>query len=86
MKAVRLSGLEGFESLTTALCLLGILAVAVAQGKGSSEQPFSIPAGLPVGAKVPPFALRDQFDRTQSNETLKGPDGTILLFFRSADW
>jgi hypothetical protein len=42
--------------------------------------------GLQVGSKAPAFKLRDQFDRAQSNETLKGSNGTILLFFRSADW
>jgi hypothetical protein len=36
--------------------------------------------------KAPPIALRDQFGRMQTNETLEGTKGTILLFFRSADW
>jgi hypothetical protein len=71
---------------TIVLCLFSILAVAIAQEKGSSQRPVSAPFGLPVGAKAPPLALRDQFDRPQSNETLKGSNGTILLFFRSADW
>ena len=42
--------------------------------------------GLPVGQKAPAFSIRDQFGYEQSNETLKGPNGTVLLFFRSADW
>ena len=42
--------------------------------------------GLPVGQQAPALALRDQFCHEQSNETLKGPNGTVLLFFRSADW
>jgi hypothetical protein len=42
--------------------------------------------GLEVGQKAPAFSARDQFGREQSLETLKGPKGTILLFFRSADW
>src|SRR5260370_40930556 len=42
--------------------------------------------GLPVGQKAPAFAARDQSGREQSNETLKGSKGTVLLFFRSADW
>jgi len=33
-----------------------------------------------------PFAAVDQFGQRISNETLKGTDGTVLLFFRSADW
>ena len=42
--------------------------------------------GLPVGRKAPPFALRDQFGQEQTLQSLKGPRGTVLLFFRSADW
>jgi hypothetical protein len=42
--------------------------------------------GLAVGQKAPAFSARDQFGREQTLETLKGPKGTVLLFFRSADW
>ena len=42
--------------------------------------------GLPVGRKAPPFSLHDQFGHEQTLESLKGPRGTVLLFFRSADW
>jgi hypothetical protein len=42
--------------------------------------------GLAVGQKAPAFSVRDQFGRVQTLETLKGRNGTVLLFFRSADW
>ena len=42
--------------------------------------------GLAVGQKAPAFSVRDQFGRVQTLDTLKGPNGTVLLFFRSADW
>lgn len=42
--------------------------------------------GLPVGKKAPDFSLSDQFGREQTLESLKGSHGTVLLFFRSADW
>jgi hypothetical protein len=42
--------------------------------------------GLAVGQKAPAFSARDQFGQEQSLTTLKGPNGTALLFFRSADW
>jgi len=42
--------------------------------------------GLEVGQKAPAFSARDQFGEEQTLETLKGPKGTVLLFFRSADW
>jgi hypothetical protein len=46
----------------------------------------SMSIGIPVGQKVPQFSLRDQFGQTQTLDSLKGPQGTVLLFFRSADW
>ena len=42
--------------------------------------------GLEVGQKAPDFSARDQFGKQRTLETLKGPKGTVLLFFRSADW
>jgi hypothetical protein len=42
--------------------------------------------GLSVGQKAPAFSARDQFGREQTLDTLKGRRGTLLLFFRSADW
>jgi len=42
--------------------------------------------GLAVGQKAPPFSIRDQFGRIQTLDTLTGANGTVLLFFRSADW
>jgi hypothetical protein len=52
--------------------------------QAASIQPMSI--GLAVGEKAPAFSIRDQFGRAQSLDTLKGRSGTVLLFFRSADW
>jgi hypothetical protein len=42
--------------------------------------------GLAVGQKAPAFSVHDQFGRVQTLDTLKGTNGTVLLFFRSADW
>lgn len=42
--------------------------------------------GLAVGQAAPNFRLRDQFGRKQTLDSLKGAKGTVLLFFRSADW
>ena len=50
----------------------------------ASFEPMKI--GLAVGEKAPAFSKRDQFGRVQTLETLKGRNGTVLLFFRSADW
>jgi hypothetical protein len=37
--------------------------------------------GLAVGQKAPAFSVRDQFGRTQTLDTLKGANGTVLSFF-----
>jgi len=42
--------------------------------------------GLAVGQKAPALSVRDQFGRVQTFDTLRGANGTVLLFFRSADW
>jgi hypothetical protein len=42
--------------------------------------------GLAVGQRAPVFSIRDQFDKIQTLDTLRGANGTVLLFFRSADW
>ena len=42
--------------------------------------------GLAVGRKAPAFTARDQFGQEQSLDRIKGRNGTVLLFFRSADW
>lgn len=50
----------------------------------ASTEPMAI--GLAVGQKAPNFSARDEFGNVQTLESLKGPNGTVLLFFRSADW
>lgn len=45
-----------------------------------------ISIGLAAGQKAPPFSLHDQFGKSQTLESLRGANGTVLLFFRSADW
>jgi cytochrome oxidase Cu insertion factor (SCO1/SenC/PrrC family) len=59
--------------------------------RGGQENPPANQAvprspGLEVGQQAPAFTLPDQFGHEQSKETLKGLKGTVLLFFRSADW
>jgi peroxiredoxin len=44
------------------------------------------PGGLQVGAKAPAILLRDQDGKQQDLKSLSGPNGLLLLFFRSADW
>ena len=42
--------------------------------------------GPKVGATIPDFSLPDQHGEMRSLKSLLGPKGTVLVFFRSADW
>jgi cytochrome oxidase Cu insertion factor (SCO1/SenC/PrrC family) len=42
--------------------------------------------GLPVGGIAPSFKVNDQSGQERSLKDIAGENGTILLFFRSADW
>ena len=68
------------------LFLIGILGLASGQEKPTTSDAAPPGIGLETGQRAPAFALTDQFDHEQSNETLKGSNGTVILFFRSADW
>src|SRR6267378_4235986 len=76
-------GLEPQESVTAHLgdtvTVRGMLEAGTIQI--TSVESMSI--GLAVGQKAPPFAARDQSGRLQTLDTLKGTNGTVLLFFRS---
>ena len=63
-----------------------ILALVNMQEISSNKQAHLPLIGLRVGQRAPGFASRDQFGHEQSSETLRGSNGTVLLFFRSADW
>jgi hypothetical protein len=63
-----------------------ILALSGVQEGSASNEEDSPSIGLQVGNRAPDFASRDQFGHEQSIEKLKGSNGTVLLFFRSADW
>jgi hypothetical protein len=64
----------------TLVTVLGVCAAA--------RQPAVDPTrlGPAVGVPAPPFSAVDQAGRTHSLDSVRGPKGTMLVFFRSADW
>ena len=68
------------------LFFVGLFAIPGGQENSSTNQAVAPSVGLEIGQPAPAFVLPDQFGHMQSNETLKGSNGTVLLFFRSADW
>jgi len=71
------------------LLILTALALAMAQ---SPPRPAGSPSvdpatlGPAVGKPIPRFEARDQDGRSRDFESLAGPNGLVLVFFRSADW
>jgi hypothetical protein len=67
---------------------LATLALALAQSAAPSSAPGVDPAtlGPRVGDALPAFAALDQEGRTRDVASLAGPNGLVLVFFRSADW
>ena len=46
----------------------------------------NIKTGPDVGQPVPAFSAQDQEGRNQTLKSIMGPNGAMLVFFRSADW
>jgi hypothetical protein len=42
--------------------------------------------GPQVGEQVPDFRLQDQNGKTWTLQSIMGPMGAMLVFYRSADW
>jgi hypothetical protein len=42
--------------------------------------------GPAIGQPTPAFTVPDQHGRAQTFNSLKGPNGLVLVFHRSADW
>ena len=53
---------------------------------GAQSQPDLDGVGPLVGARVPDFSGVDQTGRTQTLQSILGPQGAMVVFFRSADW
>ncbi len=68
------------------LLLFGFFSFGKKQDDPSNKKTGSAAIGLQIGQHAPTFTAHDQLGHAASNETLRGINGTILLFFRSADW
>jgi len=71
------------RSLLGALVLAGSALLAAPQ----QAQPVDVTTlGPQVGQRAIEFRLPDQQGRAQTLASVAGPKGTMLVFFRSADW
>jgi hypothetical protein len=52
-----------------------------------ARQPVDVSKlGPQVGERVPDFDLKDQNGKRWTLQSILGPKGAMLVFFRSADW
>ena len=66
---------------------LVFLTVASGSTIAQDREPVDVDAlGPQVGDIVPDFELRDQHGQLQTLESVRGPNGSLILFYRSADW
>lgn len=72
------------RALFTAALFLGPIT-AIGSSQSAAEPPVAR-TGPDVGTRIPDFEVVDQAGKRQTFETLRGPKGLLLLFFRSADW
>lgn len=66
--------------------ILAAGALALAPTMMTAQSEARLPTGPAVGEKIPQFEAQDQNGNRQTFETLRGPNGLLLLFYRSADW
>lgn len=62
------------------------LVLTVAVSAGAQDMPDVDQFGPQVGDVVPAFNLPDQTGQNRTLSSIMGPNGTMLVFSRSADW
>jgi hypothetical protein len=68
-----------------AVLIAGLLLVEAAAAQGPVLVDTS-KLGPQVGAAAPAFSGVDQFGKPRTLASAYGPNGVMLVFFRSADW
>ncbi|MDP1569321.1 MAG: hypothetical protein Q8L86_04900 [Vicinamibacterales bacterium] len=68
--------------------LWSMLALLVVPLSGQSPRvPVDVDRlGPQVGERVPDFTLRDQSGRLRTLQSIMGPKGAMIVFYRSVDW
>ena len=68
-----------------------VLAMAIIAGSlfflfpsMAADEPIS--TGPEIGASIPAIQASDQWGKTREFKDLSGPEGLLLLFFRTVDW
>ena len=67
---------------------IAFVAAMVAQEPFDTDDPLDADfrTGVEIGARIPPFRIEDSNGEVWDFEKIKGPNGALLHFYRSADW
>jgi len=71
-------------SLFTLATVVGEASLGPLEGQLTSVNVEAL--GPQVGERMPPFTLNDQTGKLRTLESIAGPKGAMIVFFRSADW
>ncbi len=82
-----------FSFLSVCLQTVGLLSNFLISASGlqpssalAAQSSPSVKTGPAVGDPIPSFRAIDQNGETRDFESIRGPKGALILFFRSADW
>ena len=80
--------MNGLGLLVPTVALAALLSqLSAAQQSGAARTVIDVSKlGPQVGQVVPDFSLKDQAGKTWTRQSIMGPRGAMLVFFRSADW
>lgn len=71
--------------LYRAILVLGLILTTVTVSAQREKIDLSVRGPQP-GETIPEFSLPDQYGTTWTDRTILGPNGTMLVFIRSAYW
>jgi hypothetical protein len=75
--------------MSLALMMIGLGPVRGESGQAAQPGRQKVDVsklGPQVGERVPDFTLKDQTGRDHNLQSIMGPRGAMIVFFRSADW
>jgi hypothetical protein len=71
----------------TTICAALVLAAQAASSQPATLRTVDVSKmGPQVGQRIPDFRLNDQTGRERTRESIMGPKGAMIVFYRSADW
>ena len=86
LRSNRPPGVRTGSTVSVRHSTLLLLAVLLFTSPFLLAQNPQLDVGIKVGERIPSFKLSDQNGSLRDFNSVRGPKGVVLLFFRSADW